>query len=108
MKFRDQITLALMSYGIGEIAFYEIEGTNMTAIRVTDQPYDPDLARMIADDILAPMYVQCAMVASNCRYDTDDKLGAVFVTRDIEPEWSRVYREARAWEDFDTCLVEAA
>lgn len=79
-----EIVSNLASYGIQEVAFYDIPETRMTALRMTDQPFnDIDLVNMIAADIVEPCGVEISMVGSNSRYANDDKIGGVIIFRPI-------------------------
>lgn len=76
MNTQGQIAAALADFGVSDVAFLPVEGTDLTAVRVTDQPYrDHEVAKLLAEIIrpLAPVN----SVASNALYDGDDRLGAV-------------------------------
>ena len=84
MSLQTQIVEALAQYGVTEVAFYDIDETSLTAIRLTDHDYrDHEVVQMIAYDILSPMGVDISSYGSNAFYATDEKKGAVIVVRGL-------------------------
>jgi hypothetical protein len=79
-----KIIEALADYDMKDVSLYDIPETSLWAIRITDHAFgDIDLVNMIARDIVEPCGVEISSFGANCRYATDDKVGAVIVFRPI-------------------------
>lgn len=82
-----QVIAALVPFGISNIGFIPVEGTDVTAIRITDQTYagrqGHETVTMVARDIIEPLGLSVAGVVSNALYEGDDAIGAAILVRNL-------------------------
>lgn len=82
------VVAALAPFGLTQVGFLPVPETSITAIRLTDQPYDGAegiaLVGMIAREIIAPLGLSVSSYASNARYEGDDAVGAAIFVHDLE------------------------